>query len=272
MAHEMGHLFLGIGSHSDRGIMHVPWRTKQLDRAAKGNLLFTPAQAERIRAQVLDRMRAEPLGFTIRVYDYAGASADTLRRAKTAAASVFQYIEIETVWVDCKLPGVAGLADAACTEYQGPTDLVLRLVPHSMAKRYGLRPRVLGVALHGGKAEFGYVAGIFFDRIQGLPGWRSADERPVILGHLIAHEIGHLLLGSGKHSLAGLMRPGWDRKQLKEAVSGTLHFSPWQAKRIRADVLDRMRAEGSSAAVRDAARDAAARRLVTSPTPVQGLP
>ena len=154
--------------------------------------------------------------------------------------------------LDCKLPGVVGLADAACTDHQGPTDLVLRLLPHAMAKRYGLRPRVLGVALHGGKAEFGYVAGIFFDRIQGLPGWRSGDERPVILGHLIAHEIGHLLLDSGKHSLAGLMRSGWDRKQLKEAVSGTLHFSPWQAKRIRADVRDRMRAEGSSAAVRDA--------------------
>ena len=214
----------------------------------------------------------EPLRLTVRVYDYAGASEDTLRRAKTAAASVFRNIEIETVWVDCKRPGVVGLADAACTDNQGPTDLVLRLLPHSMAKRYGLRPRVLGIALHGGKAEFGYVAGIFFDRIQGLPGWRSADERPVILGHLIAHEIGHLLLGSGKHSLAGLMRPGWDRKQLKEAVSGTLHFSSRQAKRIRADVLDRMRAEGSSAAVRDAARDAAARRLVTSPTPLRGLP
>ena len=214
----------------------------------------------------------EPLRLTVRVYDYAGASEDTLRRAKTAAASVFRNIEIETVWVDCKRPGVVGLADAACTDNQGPTDLVLRLLPHSMAKRYGLRPRVLGIALHGGKAEFGYVAGIFFDRIQGLPGWRSADERPVILGHLIAHEIGHLLLGSGKHSRGGLMRPGWDRKQRKQALSGTLRFIPWQAERIRADVRDRMRAEGSSAAVRDAARDAAARRLVTSPTPLQGLP
>ncbi len=181
------------------------------------------------------------LKFTVRVYNHARVSGEALERAKAEAAAVFRKIKVGTAWVDCALLGTKLPNDPGCNPRHGPTDLVLRIVPRSMTKRYGFRRDVLGFALNVKKSRFGYAVYVFLDRLQGLPGWRSA-ERPVILGHLIAHEIGHLLLGYQKHSLAGLMRPGWDRKQLRQAVNGTLNFSSRQAKRIRADVLNRMRA------------------------------
>ena len=182
------------------------------------------------------------LKFTVRVYNHARVPGETLERAKAEAAAVFRNIRVGTAWVDCALPGTKLPNDPGCNPRHGPTDLVLRIVPRSMTERYGFRRGVLGFALNTKKSRFGFAAYLFFDRLQGLPGWRSAAERPVILGHLIAHEIGHLLLGYQKHSLAGLMRPGWDRKQLLQAVNGTLNFSSREAKRIRADVLNRMRA------------------------------
>ena len=45
MAHEMGHLFLGPGSHSGRGIMRFPWQKADLERASRGGLENQPLVA-----------------------------------------------------------------------------------------------------------------------------------------------------------------------------------------------------------------------------------
>jgi hypothetical protein len=50
-----------------------------------------------------------------------------------------------------------------------------------------------------------------------------------LLGHVMAHEMGHLLLPYGAHSIAGLMRPAWDRSQVRAAAEGLLTFTPDQA-------------------------------------------
>ena len=59
MAHEIGHLLLRSHAHSPSGIMQAQWRAKELQRASKGLLLFTPDQAERLRADVLKRVRQQ---------------------------------------------------------------------------------------------------------------------------------------------------------------------------------------------------------------------
>jgi hypothetical protein len=42
---------------------------------------------------------------------------------------------------------------------------------------------------------------------------------PIILGCDIAHEIGHLLLGSESHSASGIMQGHWERGQIRQAVT-----------------------------------------------------
>jgi alcohol dehydrogenase class IV len=53
IAHEIGHHLLGPNSHSPTGIMMGIWSPEVLRAAGKGHLLFTPQQAELIRADVL---------------------------------------------------------------------------------------------------------------------------------------------------------------------------------------------------------------------------
>ena len=60
-----------------------------------------------------------------------------------------------------------------------------------------------------------------------------------ILGHGMAHEIGHVLLHHAAHSPAGLMRSQWDRTDFENMVGGNLHFTSKEAERVRAEVSRR---------------------------------
>lgn len=50
-----------------------------------------------------------------------------------------------------------------------------------------------------------------------------------VLGHVMAHELGHLVLGSNAHSRQGIMCPNWHRDELHLASTGSLLFSEEQA-------------------------------------------
>ena len=63
----------------------------------------------------------------------------------------------------------------------------------------------------------------------------ESDAR-IILGCVIAHELGHLLLGSNSHSCAGIMRSRWGLTQLREALMGSLFFTAEQARVMQAQV------------------------------------
>jgi hypothetical protein len=71
----------------------------------------------------------------------------------------------------------------------------------------GVAEPTLGLAavtlLSGGK-----IAYLLFDRIRHV-ALSSGGEAADILGLVIAHEMGHLLLPFGSHSQNGLMRPSW---------------------------------------------------------------
>ena len=62
-----------------------------------------------------------------------------------------------------------------------------------------------------------------------------------ILGHVIAHEFGHLLLNLDSHSPTGIMRGMWDTNDFAAATYGDLLFTPQQAEVIRVDVARRVR-------------------------------
>jgi len=74
-------------------------------------------------------------------------------------------------------------------------------------------------------------------------------ELPIILGlrhSLIAHEIGHLLLGPNGHSSGGIMQPQWEPRQVRHLMMGTLLFTTEQAKLMRAQARTRIRAQAAS--------------------------
>ena len=91
------------------------------------------------------------------------------------------------------------------------------------------------------------LASVYYDYVAHLARSDDAEfEIPIILGCDIAHEIGHLLLGSESHSASGIMQGHWERGQIRQAVTGTLLFTPEQAKLIQAETQKRMRLQTSA--------------------------
>jgi hypothetical protein len=106
-----------------------------------------------------------------------------------------------------------------------------------MANR-GLGGDVFGYALLPADGGFGLAAAVYADRIQELPD--GGECAGVILGRVIAHELGHLLLGRNGHSTTGIMHTPWRSQDLELHREGLMLFLPGEAKRIRAHVLARM--------------------------------
>jgi hypothetical protein len=76
----------------------------------------------------------------------------------------------------------------------------------------------LGYSLVDTSISEGALATIYVDRVAWLSaqaGPRAAVDGPTLLGYAIAHEVGHLLLGTNAHDAAGLMRAIWSRAQLQ---------------------------------------------------------
>ena len=52
----------------------------------------------------------------------------------------------------------------------------------------------------------------------GLVAAASISSQSMILGHLMVHELGHLLLDTDSHSPRGIMSSPWCRSELQRAT------------------------------------------------------
>lgn len=195
--------------------------------------------------QGFPRARGFALRITVRFMNYAGVSRTTLQRAKKEATRILRRAEVHTEWLDCSPSAQGGLREPACQRPVGPTTIVLGILPRSMATRRSPRYEKFGYALPAEKGGFGFFAGVFSHRVDELVAWRGSDKasRGTVLGHLMAHEIGHLLLGPESHSATGIMHVPWRPKDLERAAQGRLGFTADQAERIQVQVQARMSAD-----------------------------
>ncbi|MFB3924326.1 MAG: hypothetical protein ACE145_21610 [Terriglobia bacterium] len=181
------------------------------------------------------------LGIRVLVYNYSEARPSTLKRAEDEARRILSKTGIKAVWITCPMLNAEAEKNPVCRLRLRATDLVVRLHPkfrpiHPSFERHtvGFVPRTLG--------DPACYASVFYDRIMTLAETREFTPG-MILGHALAHEIGHVLLGPDSHSDSGIMCPNWDRSFLEKAVRGQLLFTPIQAESIRADVRARIDAQ-----------------------------
>jgi hypothetical protein len=71
----------------------------------------------------------------------------------------------------------------------------------------------LGYSVIDTPSGIGTLATIFIDRIERIARHAGADY-PSLTGRAIAHEVGHLLLGTNTHGESGLMREVWTEQEL----------------------------------------------------------
>jgi hypothetical protein len=78
------------------------------------------------------------------------------------------------------------------------------------------------------------LANIYYEDASSLAA-RTGYSLHHIVGCVMAHELGHLLLGPGSHAETGIMKAHWGAAELRLIVGSGLHFTPQQAKLIRAE-------------------------------------
>ena len=105
-------------------------------------------------------------------------------------------------------------------------DFTVKIIAKAIVGK-GVDGRAMGVA-PGTRETRGTLAYAFYGRIKDVTRTIGADTG-LILGHVIAHEIGHLLLPYDSHATSGLMQGGWDQEQARRAEMGWLTFTPDEA-------------------------------------------
>ena len=187
---------------------------------------------------------------TIRVYDYVRLSAAEYEPARRHADRIFACAGIDTRWLKCALTP-SEMSDPGCKKAITPTDLVLRILPEDMAARVRVSGKVFGYAVPSGDDGFGTVASIFHHRVAELIAEKRQRaggrlySHAVVLGHILAHELGHLMLGRNSHSRSGIMAFPWEPKQLEGCLNGGLLFSKSEAATIRHAARKRQQASAA---------------------------
>jgi len=163
----------------------------------------------------------------VAIYDDVKLSEKVLAHSEDEATRIFQRAGVTTLWITCKSSKTTSKPDVQCQDPPGLRHLALRIVPRA----WKTSDSIFGVAFlsENGTGAYG---DIFYDSVEKLHrDWGVSVPR--VLGHVMAHELGHLLLGSNAHSRDGIMRPSWHGNELQRASKGTLLFSAEQAQTIR---------------------------------------
>jgi hypothetical protein len=192
-------------------------------------------------ATVIQAAPSSEASVVVRTYNYAALPAGrTLADAKAEAQNIFRSAGIWVVWIDCRVPSAAG--GAACTEpLTTGRELMLRLVDRTPSE--GERIVALGESMLDREQRGGVLMTVDLFRVRSIAE-RASTSASILLGRAIAHEIGHLLLGSAEHPRLGLMRALWSYDELRGLKPAHWGFSTGEAARMREGLRGPRRAAG----------------------------
>ena len=177
----------------------------------------------------------------VRVNNYTQASPSIVAKAEREAGRILGEAGLRMVWLDCPMEHYGGVhvQQNPCLEPLEATDIVLRVLSERTQNKF--QDTVFGFAV------VPIFASVYYDyALRSAKRDNDKFEVPVILGCVIAHELGHLLLGSNSHSGSGVMQPQWGRKQVKQALTGGLLFTHEQSKHIQAEVEKRTHVQNAN--------------------------
>ena len=151
---------------------------------------------------------------------------DALVRAGEQSSPGLWKAQSKGVWIEgsVKQPAKPGRAGGGTRPYavrystvsalRGPPAWRCASAPRSVSSA----GEVFGVAFLSDEGT-GCYSDVFYDRAMELHAdWNVSLSD--ILGNVIAHELGHLLLGSNSHSRAGIMRAHWQGEELHRLSRG----------------------------------------------------
>ena len=145
-----------------------------------------------------------PHTVTVRVYQHAALRYEFEQRSKAEAQSVLRAAHVDVRWKTC---GHAALR--RCDEPLAVTDLVLRVLDDGAPDESAFLGRALVL-----RPEGGVFATVYSGRVARVASHAQADVA-LLLGRVVAHELGHLLMNSPDHAPGGLMRAQWTIHEIR---------------------------------------------------------
>jgi hypothetical protein len=171
---------------------------------------------------------------TIRIYNSADVPPRTLNDAMRDATRILATAGVGAIWqgwpADAREAHTIDLSRAAAWRSQAYATrnyIAVRILRGAPARYF---PSAFGYALPD--AQIGVNATIFYDRIERLNESGAVDPATV-LGHVMAHEIGHVLLGSTEHCRTGIMKGSWSKADFQNLAPGSADFTALQFSAIR---------------------------------------
>lgn len=145
-------------------------------------------------------------------------------RAKGITTDIFWRIGVKVRWQ------TAYAAYARCSE--GPSRRKI-LVAFSWNTPSQFHPGALAYA--NPYNMNGACMTVFLDRlkpmIEGSPSGAAS-----LLGHVLAHEMGHILEGNAQHSESGVLKGRWSRSEIRDMVVHNLSFTDYDRSAILAGI------------------------------------
>jgi hypothetical protein len=187
----------------------------------------------------------------VRTYDTYGFSPSDIRTASRTVNGLLSTIAIDMRWRNCRIATrrETRMLDA-CADPIARNEFIVRMIGVDMPS--DAAGMTLGYAFVDPVLRTGSLATIHGDRVMALSQTLDLD-RGTLLGRAVAHEVGHLLLGSQSHSAFGLMRGQWTTSTLHENRPADWIFSVEQGAAIRLS-LDARRDLATRAGARIAGR------------------
>ncbi len=142
-----------------------------------------------------------PLTLTVRLYNTSGIPAEELTAARHAADVILRDTSIDVRFREC------GRATDPCDTPLQSAEVVVRIID-APAFNTTLHPDAFGVTYIVKETNRGWLATVLADRIHSA-ATRVTVDPGTLLGRVMAHEVGHLLLGTDYHGAGGVMRAEW---------------------------------------------------------------
>jgi hypothetical protein len=210
--------------------------------AAMATAYAASASAQETDALTLARPSAavpEPLRIVIRWSPQVALPGDG-SEARRRAANILRQAGISVSWRECgSFPGATGKTSPECREPLQANEVILRI---GLAGSTDLESRAraaLGESLIDVAGCGGRFSTIYADRVAAMARLAGVDTTDV-LAFAVAHEIGHLLLGTPAHAERGLMRALWSVAEFRRNAALDWLFSAGEARMMRETVARRV--------------------------------
>ena len=166
---------------------------------------------------------------TLGVCDKVGVAADSWLAAQTEIIRIFYDAGVDVTWIDllCNLTGAFVPASPDAQSLRSKNGYFMIVIQPDRPRNWS-SPDALGFApVQTGPYPRAYIfyklVLAFTERHVALQSRNSTIG--IVLGHVIAHELGHLLIPGKAHGY-GIMRGSWGNSEWDQAFSGTLKFHP----------------------------------------------